>query len=297
MAIQFADFIGIDVSQYNGTIQWIDVASDPQKIKFAYMKATEGTTLQDPSFKYNRKGANSVGIRNGAYHFYSLVTPPEQQAENFLKVVQQLGTSDLAPMLDIEKIPAQNQITPEKLVTDLHTWIDIVERSLGCKPIIYSYRNYWETVLKSPTSFTEYPLWIANYGKVDSPTSNNPAPSPFPGWETYAIWQYTSKGAVKGITDGRGKPLNVDLNKYNLSSGFLELNTPFVPVTDNSIMEGSVNTDKLNIRSGAGKEFNLIAMPLSQNQEVTILGEENGWYKVRTEIEGWVSKTYIDIKP
>jgi GH25 family lysozyme M1 (1,4-beta-N-acetylmuramidase) len=297
MAIQFADFIGIDVSQHNGTIQWGDVASDPQNIKFAYIKATEGTTIQDPRFPFNRKGANSVGIRNGAYHFYSLVTPPEQQAENFLRVVQQLGASDLPPVLDIEKIPAPNQITPQKLVADLHTWLDIVEAGLGQKPMIYSYKNYWDTVLKSPNSFLQYPIWVANYGRVDSPTSNNPAPAPFLGWDSFAIWQYTSKGNVKGIVDWRGKPVDVDLNKYNLASGLLDFQTAVTISPTGVSEEGIVNTGKLNIRSGAGKNFDLVAMPLPQNQEVTILAEENGWYKVRTEIEGWVSKTYIDLKP
>ncbi len=54
-----------------------------------------------------------------------------------------------------------------------------------------------------------------------------------------------------------------------------------------------VAADKLNIREGAGPTHKLTAQPLKEGQEVTVLAEENGWYKVKTEITGWVSKGYI----
>ncbi|MBC7450299.1 MAG: N-acetylmuramoyl-L-alanine amidase [Cytophagales bacterium] len=58
--------------------------------------------------------------------------------------------------------------------------------------------------------------------------------------------------------------------------------------------EGAVTVDKLNIRAGAGTQFDKIAMPLINGKQVRILEEQNGWYRVRTEIEGWVSKGYIE---
>lgn len=56
---------------------------------------------------------------------------------------------------------------------------------------------------------------------------------------------------------------------------------------------GFVNTDSLNIRAGAGVGHPKVAQPLAANQEVEILEEKEGWVKVRTSIEGWVSKQYI----
>src|ERR1700741_3593354 len=103
MSIQIADFLGIDVSQNNGTIDWHLVAQDPQKIRFVYMKATEGTTLRDNSFIKNRTGATAAGIPNGAYHFYSLTSPAKSQAYNFISLIEKLATNDLPPMLDFEK--------------------------------------------------------------------------------------------------------------------------------------------------------------------------------------------------
>jgi len=59
---------------------------------------------------------------------------------------------------------------------------------------------------------------------------------------------------------------------------------------------GVVVPDKLNIREGAGSTFDKVAKPLLSGQPVQILAEENGWYKVKTEIEGWVSKGFIETK-
>jgi N-acetylmuramoyl-L-alanine amidase len=59
---------------------------------------------------------------------------------------------------------------------------------------------------------------------------------------------------------------------------------------------GSVIPGKLNIRSGAGASYKKVANPLVSGQKVEILEEENGWYRVKTEIEGWVSKGLIKAK-
>ncbi|MFI5220044.1 MAG: SH3 domain-containing protein [Bacteroidia bacterium] len=57
---------------------------------------------------------------------------------------------------------------------------------------------------------------------------------------------------------------------------------------------GKVNTNKLNIRADAGTDFEKVALPLIKGKEVEILAEKNGWYKVKTTIEGWVTKDYIN---
>ncbi|MEO1051991.1 MAG: N-acetylmuramoyl-L-alanine amidase [Bacteroidota bacterium] len=59
---------------------------------------------------------------------------------------------------------------------------------------------------------------------------------------------------------------------------------------------GKVIPDKLNIRAGSGAGFDKVARALRRGTEVEILDEDNGWYKVSTKIEGWVSKGYIEPK-
>jgi N-acetylmuramoyl-L-alanine amidase len=57
--------------------------------------------------------------------------------------------------------------------------------------------------------------------------------------------------------------------------------------------EGKVISDKLNIREGAGVNFDKVAKPLPLNKKVIVLGERNGWYRVKVEVEGWVSKAFV----
>ncbi len=72
-----------------------------------------------------------------------------------------------------------------------------------------------------------------------------------------------------------------------------ELKSEVLSDRSGEAVEGIVNADLLNIRAGAGVNFEKVAQPLSQNAEVEILEESNGWYKVSTKVEGWVSKKHI----
>ncbi len=72
-----------------------------------------------------------------------------------------------------------------------------------------------------------------------------------------------------------------------------ELRSEMLKDRSGEIQEGIVNTNLLNIRSGAGTQYEKVAQPLNQNAQVSILEEREGWYKVKTEVEGWVSKKYI----
>src|SRR6059058_1692614 len=58
---------GIDVSHWNGSIDWSQVASSGER--FAIMKATEGRTYVDPTYSSNRQGALDAGLAVTAYHF------------------------------------------------------------------------------------------------------------------------------------------------------------------------------------------------------------------------------------
>jgi len=72
-----------------------------------------------------------------------------------------------------------------------------------------------------------------------------------------------------------------------------ELKSEVLSDRSGEAVEGRVNTNLLNIRSGAGVNFEKVAQPLIQHAPVEIMEEKNGWYKVKTNIEGWVSKKFI----
>ncbi|MEZ5103242.1 MAG: N-acetylmuramoyl-L-alanine amidase [Draconibacterium sp.] len=86
-----------------------------------------------------------------------------------------------------------------------------------------------------------------------------------------------------------GPAFPLDKLRYNL----LSQNRSDVP--DFVEKEGKILIDNLNIRGGAGVNFQKVAQPLMKGKKVKVLEEQNGWYKVETTIEGWVSKGYVNI--
>ena len=193
---------GIDVSDYQGLVNWSAVAATG--IKFAFAKATEGLTFTATTFARNWTGMQAAGMLRGAYHFFRPETDPQVQANHFLKVAS-LGSEDLPAALDVE---VRDRVDPGTVVTRVKQWLDTVEGVTGRKPILYFSPGFWDS-LGTPRGFSDYPLWIAEYGR-SSPIIPR-------GWATYTFWQYTSGGGVRGTA---GK---TDLNMFNGSLDDLKL--------------------------------------------------------------------------
>ena len=90
---------GVDVSSYQGEVDWPLLAS--QDIQFAFIKSTEGSSLQDPCFDANWEAAAESGLRVGAYHFFSFDSPGNTQAELFIRTVKPVEHM-LPPVVDVE---------------------------------------------------------------------------------------------------------------------------------------------------------------------------------------------------
>ena len=79
------DVHGVDVSRFQGEIDWTRAANSG--VEFAFIKATEGGDRVDPKFKDNWRATRRAGIPRGAYHFYYFCRPAKDQAEWFIKNV------------------------------------------------------------------------------------------------------------------------------------------------------------------------------------------------------------------
>jgi len=91
--------LGIDVSKWQGVIDWNQVANDGKV--FAFVKATEGKTYTDPKFAVNASNGNSAGVVIGVYHF---ARPDNntgtEDATNFVNVAgNYMGTGFLPPVV------------------------------------------------------------------------------------------------------------------------------------------------------------------------------------------------------
>ncbi|GAB4417671.1 MAG: hypothetical protein Kow002_04170 [Anaerolineales bacterium] len=192
---------GIDVSHWNGTINWKLVRGDG--IRFAFMKATEGTAYEDDTFPKNWKDAKSVGILRGAYHFFHPNMDAKKQADLFIKYVKKTNDlGELPPVLDLE---VQDNQPNSVIISRAKTWLDQVEQEFGKRPIIYSSPGFLKYQFSElgggPPAWTKnYDLWIANY---------EPSPWLPPGWPKWTFWQHSKTGLVSGIN------ASVDLNWFN----------------------------------------------------------------------------------
>ena len=173
---------GVDVSHYQGKINWDKLARDGHD--FAFIKATEGRDLKDKNFSFNWAEAGRVGMRRGAYHFFRPEVTPVRQAANFFKQVD-LQPGDLPPVIDVED---RGVLSAAQLVAAVKEWSELVEAKFGVKPIIYTGQNFYNRFLAG--QLDDHPLWLARYDEE--------APVTVCG-RSFDFWQYTDAGRLPGI--------------------------------------------------------------------------------------------------
>jgi GH25 family lysozyme M1 (1,4-beta-N-acetylmuramidase) len=196
---------GIDISHWQGAINWTSVARAGKK--FAFMKASEDTDYVDPTYQTNRAQAKTNGLLVGAYHFAQpnvAVGSGAAQADHFVDTAGPVS-GELLPVLDLERTGG---LTDPQLITWVREYLERIYQRLGVRAIIYCSPNFWKTYMSDTTWFAQNGyevLWVAHWTTAPAPIL------PAGGWggDGWTFWQYTSSGSVPGIS-GR-----VDLNRYN----------------------------------------------------------------------------------
>lgn len=187
---------GIDVSKWNGTIDWQRVAADG--VRFAMVRAATGSRSGainlDPKFVANVNGAHAAGIKVGLY-LYSYaytVEAARKEAENLVKVLDKYKDKITWPVAyDIEE-PGQATTARRSTNTLQAASFLAVIRNAGYTPMLYCNPNWLKNFIDE--ELIDVDIWLAHYT----------AGKPYAAGQT--IWQYSSKGAVAGISG------NVDLN-------------------------------------------------------------------------------------
>ncbi len=166
-------------------------------VSFIYIKATEGTTIQNRYFRQDYTQAKKHGIHVGTYHFFSISTPPQAQAAHFLKYAT-IAKNDFPPVLDVEPTEAQiKKIGDDELMRRIRIWMEIVERNTGKIPILYVNQSFIFNHMENATDIKKkYNVWIARYGEYKPDVK-------------LVYWQLSPTGRVEGITG------DVDINVFN----------------------------------------------------------------------------------
>ncbi len=178
-----APYDGIDISSYQGYIDWNKVSSD-KNIRFVYIKATEGATYHSPHYAHNLSQARRNGMLVGSYHYLTSSSSINDQFKNFstfaLKPVQ-----DLVPMLDVE---VRGTWSRSQLIDSVDKFCQLVKDLYGVQPMIYSTMEFYNKNLTP--HFNKHLLYIGRYS-AEPPEIN---------WEgQYTIWQFSETGIIPGI--------------------------------------------------------------------------------------------------
>ena len=201
---------GIDVSQWNGKIDWAAVKADG--IDFAIIRAgvrgcVSGKIVYDERFAENVKGAAANGIQVGVYFFSQAINAEEgkQEAEWTLNAIA--GMNVTGPVvIDSEYVgwdaskgdtePRGNRISTAARTDSVVGFCDKV-RSSNRTPMIYASQSWFENQL-TLSRLTNVEKWVARWADTIS-------------WsQPFSIWQCCSDGTVKGVSG------NVDRNAWKI---------------------------------------------------------------------------------
>lgn len=204
---------GIDVSHYQGSINWNQVYN--AGYRFAFCKASQGISFKDSTFSTNMNQGANAGLYLGPYHY---ATPNSYaataEASHFVSVIQPYMVEGyLRPVIDLEEGSNLGKTALTNWVIDFMTY---VEEHTGIEPIIYCNSYYASSLLDSRV--TQYDLWIAHWNAVSPNTGV---------WDTWSFWQYrvSSAGYVPGIS-GQCDLDYFNGNLNNLYQNFVIKSTP-----------------------------------------------------------------------
>jgi GH25 family lysozyme M1 (1,4-beta-N-acetylmuramidase) len=173
----------IDVSAFQGRIHWEQVYK--AGVRHAYIKCTEGITLNDQLCRSNVMLARGAGIHVGLYHYAHPTNSPKREWQHFIQAASGLILpGDLPPALDLEVTEGHDW----KYLSDWKAqWLHACDDAIGVPhgAVFYSYFYF----LKSMSLYPDRPVWGAFYGE----------PLPDSVKEHWSVWQHSAHGKINGI--------------------------------------------------------------------------------------------------
>ncbi len=292
-AIHSQTILGVDVSSYEGTINWTNVKA--AGYTFAFAKASEGVGLTDSYFAGNEVNGAAAGVVMGAYHFaHPENNPAADEANYFLSVAgPYIKACNLPPALDLEDPPTGPSLaasfTPAQLTSWVQTWMSTVQNATGIAPVIYigpsnaAYLN---------SSVNSYGLWIDDYNS--SATSAPPSTGVWTDWD---FKQYSWTGTVPGIAGASNCDMDVfhgTLNQFNSLIGCNAVLASFTSNVNSVCPGGTVNFTDHSTTTGnlTGWKWTFTggAPDTSTQQNPTIAYHTPGTYRVQETVTSSVGK-------
>ncbi len=195
--VQGSGTMGIDVSKWNGTIDWKAVKNSGVSyviIRVGYRGSSVGSLVEDPKFAANIKGATNAGLKVGIYFFSQAVDEVEAVEEASMVLDRISGYKISYPIfIDVEASGGRaDGISKETRTAVCKAFCQTIQRE-GYTAGVYSNKS-WLTSKLDAGALGAYKIWLAQYR--DTPTYTG----------KYDLWQYRSTGRVSGISG------DVDMN-------------------------------------------------------------------------------------
>ena len=182
-----AIFEGVDVSVYQGNIDWNRAKADG--IEFAIMRAGYGkyVSQKDKYFDQNMKNAKAAGLPCGVYWFSYALTPEDaiKEADACYEVIKNYKL-EYPVSFDMET-ESQMKLPKETVAQIIEAFCGRME-SYGYYTTLYTYASFLNYKVEDRI-FDKYDIWVAHYN------TNKPAFN-----RNYGLWQYSCTGSVWGIT-------------------------------------------------------------------------------------------------
>lgn len=281
--------IGIDVAKYQGTIDWKQVADAGIEfaiVRVGYRTLKTGEICPDTNAKYNMQEAQANGIKVGAYFFSTAVTEAEaiEEADWVADYIAQYQiTYPVAYNCEGFDAPESRQYSlSQSERTDIAAAFlnRIYER--GYTPMFYAAKNEMEADAKWDTSRLQqsYKLWMAWYSDYITPMDEG-ADAYADG---YAMWQYTSKGSIPGISE------TVDVNvAYFIYDNVADAKSDVAPESVSADVEALMKFTEVNETVTAKEKTNLRDIPSQDTDSTVMAALVNGETATRTGVSdsGW----------
>jgi lysozyme len=263
----FSRALGIDVSSNNhsgGSINWGSVYGGG--VRFAYVKATQGSSYTNPYFTSDIAGATNASVIAGAYDFADFNTvSAATEANHFLSVAgPYVREGYLRPALDMEGSTSMSQTQVSNYV---NAWASDVYNATGVLTVVYASQSFAATYFNSSVTSSKQ-FWIADYNGQNIYTGSPGSTTPFSTW---TLWQGSSTGSVPGIVG------NVDLD---VSNG--DVTSYLIPNVIATSGAKFTNGEAIHVNSSSGQvAWNTYA---SNGTSVTEPNGENGVVKSGTPV-------------
>lgn len=192
-----AQIKGIDVSKWNGEIDWKKVKADG--VEFVFIRTGYWTNYTDPYFEKNYINAKSAGVKVGAYHYsYALTAVQAKQEAEFMLTLLKGKSFEYPIAYDLEN-DATQLVLGKKVLTDMAAAFCETIKSAGYTPMLYINTNWRNNYIDMTRITGVYHIWQAHYPP-------NPAIRPTAIDDKVAVWQHSCTGKVSGING------DVDMN-------------------------------------------------------------------------------------